>query len=674
MTTSPTEMLAAIEIGNANLERLDSAVNAAPGTFTNRYGTPIDNLAKRLLNVGFALPVAFNAGLVVNNSTFTVTYGGDTYSPRASEIPFTTTLTFNPSQWIMHRPQVIEGMPERLPHPNRSLSLISGVVDEGGRVGTYVEDDKMLPLASYRGPWVSRTDTASVQFFDDLGTSVPLGSEASTVAAEGADYEAGLAWISSGDIKHITLTGEETISSGTYVFEAVQSVGKGLMAAWNKPLIGPKSRVRITPDGRVFVPDDPRLVILLLGYGQSVSAGSRGYPVITSTAEYPLYNLMPDIGLNSDVRLGRVPSDGAATVFNPATIVGFKSLVARVSYASYLYGETQLETMANRLHATGLSTGALLRSVSMAMGEGGFAYEPPVGDPTGATGGIKKGTITYDNLVAAVTKVAAMCVANGQRLWLPGLIFRHGESDTSKTAYGTWMGELHDDINADLLPILDQDSPIPIILAQPSSFCSVLSDSFGNAVRGMMSAFLANPNEVILSHASYHLPHNVDNLHLTAAGYILDGEYFMNSLLAALGMSNWKPLHMTSAVLSGSDIVTTWHNPTGTALVFDTITVTERSGTWRGFEYKDSDGGGAPTITGATIDSPTQVTFTLSGAPGVGSTDRILACAMRGYSEGTRANSEEMARACLRDSATAVSGYDGRRLYNWPVHQEMGVT
>ncbi|MCD9959058.1 hypothetical protein LVT17_25970, partial [Klebsiella pneumoniae] len=49
--------------------------------------------------LGYLPPAPFSSGLSVSSTRFTVTYNGNTYAAIADKVPFTTTSTFDGSQW-----------------------------------------------------------------------------------------------------------------------------------------------------------------------------------------------------------------------------------------------------------------------------------------------------------------------------------------------------------------------------------------------------------------------------------------------------------------------------------------------------------------------------------------------------------------------------------------------
>jgi hypothetical protein len=95
------DLAAKVVVGNDNLDRLNSAVNDAPGVWSTADGVSVSNLRRRLAQVGYQVPVAFESGLDAEDGSFTVIYNGDTYAANPASTPFTTTGTFNSSQWVI---------------------------------------------------------------------------------------------------------------------------------------------------------------------------------------------------------------------------------------------------------------------------------------------------------------------------------------------------------------------------------------------------------------------------------------------------------------------------------------------------------------------------------------------------------------------------------------------
>lgn len=82
------------------------------GVVTLRNGDIVENLRKRLEDIGYKVPVDFASGLNPLDGSFTVYHNGNLYAANPASTPFTTTGVFNPVQWkLLTDPstQVLEG-------------------------------------------------------------------------------------------------------------------------------------------------------------------------------------------------------------------------------------------------------------------------------------------------------------------------------------------------------------------------------------------------------------------------------------------------------------------------------------------------------------------------------------------------------------------------------------
>ena len=101
MTIDISSLNSALELGDANLARLDSAVNDPAGTWTDKDGNVLDNLQQRFADVGYKVPVAYTDGLSVTDGSFTVTESGLVYAADPAETPFTSGVTFDSNKWLL---------------------------------------------------------------------------------------------------------------------------------------------------------------------------------------------------------------------------------------------------------------------------------------------------------------------------------------------------------------------------------------------------------------------------------------------------------------------------------------------------------------------------------------------------------------------------------------------
>lgn len=89
----------------SNMDRLDRITNGGDTETvqTDDEVVPsVSNLFRQIRdNSGYLVPVAFTSGLTVSTSAFTVEHSGEVYAARPSEVPFTTTSTFDANQWFL---------------------------------------------------------------------------------------------------------------------------------------------------------------------------------------------------------------------------------------------------------------------------------------------------------------------------------------------------------------------------------------------------------------------------------------------------------------------------------------------------------------------------------------------------------------------------------------------
>lgn len=96
----------------ADTETADEKINGSAGTVTDRHGTTTKNLEQIFSEVGYNPPETFASGISATSGRDTVYYNGDLYSANPSEVPFTTTASFDASQWLLVVPAY-----QRWPNP-----------------------------------------------------------------------------------------------------------------------------------------------------------------------------------------------------------------------------------------------------------------------------------------------------------------------------------------------------------------------------------------------------------------------------------------------------------------------------------------------------------------------------------------------------------------------------
>lgn len=472
--------------------------------------------------------------------------------------------------------------------------------------------------------------------------------------------------ISDGKIIVTHENGTSTVDGAPYVFSACGPGSRFVCGAWNKKGLDDVTAVQIDRNSEMFVPYGAALAMIVVLWGQSLAAGSNGVPP-NWTNPHPDYILMPDVGAASDVRLGLTVSSGVADVLAPGAIAGLRAMESRSGVESVTYGQTPVESLCGAIHGDVVQRlGFAPRLIGMSVGVGGLGITD-----------LKKGTQAYANFLTAMNDTKAAALGRAWRSYLPALDIRHGETDAASTTYAADMIALRNDVNADVKPIFGQKADILFIMAQSSSFAN---SSNGNAAKAMLDLHVTQPDGFVLSHPSYMLDFDInvigdsgdnDEVHLSTLGYLLDGEYRYKARRATLfGRGRWEPLRPLSVVRSGANIDITFLVPVQ-PLVLDTTTISERSGTMKGFQYTDD--GTPPAISSVTVTSPTTVRVVLASTPS--GANKKIRYAMNGHDATSPRVASERPRGNLRDSDPWRARFDQSIvLPNWSVHFEIPVT
>lgn len=422
--------------------------------------------------------------------------------------------------------------------------------------------------------------------------------------------------------------------------------------------------VSVLPNSDLIVPSAPRTLRVGINIGQSLTVGAQaGGSLVNTEAIYPEDVLMFDVGPNSDVRMGLATQGEqgeAPNVLDPNSIVGLKPLIAKTGQGSGNRGQTTMESMANTLVKLTKGAGIPFKMLCFVAGFGGTNYN-----------GLKKGSQTYANMVAAVQRLVELAPSLGyDRVVIDFCCVKHGEADTNNAAYYEGLLEWQSDIQVDLSVLTGQVSQIHFIIAPPSSFYGEPT----GAVPAMMRAHI----ESLYHHLSgpdypYMAHYYTDLLHMFGPGYFKIGEKMAHAIFDALYSTRFKSnvLYMTGASRVGNTLTATFNVPYG-PIVMDGSAPWTDYGDYYGFRSRTDSGILVPsshTIIDAGNDGVGRINFTLPAIP-IGENE-VFEYAMHGHS-GTR-SAETIARGRCRDSDPRTSAYDGSRLYNWGNHQRIAV-
>ncbi|MBC7148990.1 MAG: hypothetical protein H5U22_06385 [Rhizobium sp.] len=474
--------------------------------------------------------------------------------------------------------------------------------------------------------------------------------------------------VSGGDLVVYHENGTATIDGGTYTFTVA---GPGTVFAagvWSRAAMAAQTPIQIDRNLELYVPYG-KMYTLVMGYGQSLSVGSHAAGPNMWLNPAPDYIKMPYTGYISDVRCNLHTSSGSAPTLASGAITALTPMESAVGEKNFATGQTGIETFHGALHTDVMrNLNFAMKQLGMTLGVGGFALSQLV-----------KGTQPYTNTQTALTDAKAACTAEGYRMWFPALLWRQGESDATNVNYAANMVSFWTDFNTDSKAITGQESDIIMIMAAPSSFI----DGNDKAVTAMVALHEDHTDKFVLSHPSYHLDYDIytagdstddDHVHLSVLGQKIDGEYFYRAFRQTIyGKTRWNPLMPSGdGVRVAATITIPMLIPNG-PMAIDTTTVTEQSGTNKGFVFKD-DSGLAPTVTNVAI-SGSNIVLTLSGTPTGTQASQVVEYALKGHDNVAPYNASEIARGNIRDSETDTAVSDPTYVMrNWMVPCRIAVT
>lgn len=407
------------------------------------------------------------------------------------------------------------------------------------------------------------------------------------------------------------------------------------------------------------------LAIGVMADGQSGSVGSQAVGLGMSINPDPDHIWMPDTGFSSDVRLGLNTAKGIAPVLSPGAISGFVPMDSVPGAASYLSGQTPVETLCYALRHQYVSKFNYPPIViGFSLGIGGFELAK-----------LANGTQHYENIKVALADIRACALNAGYEFILPAVYWRHGEADARNENYKSQLISYRSDFNRDAKAILNQASDVRFIMAAPSSFVK----GYDKAVLGMAALHRQHRDAFVLSHPSYMLytdacdPIPGDYLHPSVRGQQLDGEYAQKTWFKLL-IEGRRPDPLMAAGpgrLSGTTISIPMLVPVG-PMVIDTAIITERPGTNKGLVFVD-DSPAPPTITDVAV-SGSDLVLTLSGSPRGRPGSWFVEIALHGFSSTGGRQRSEMPRCNIRDSDPAVAIFDPSvSLFNWAIPDRIPV-
>lgn len=275
---------------------------------------------------------------------------------------------------------------------------------------------------------------------------------------------------------------------------------------------------------------------------------------------------------------------------------------------------------------------------------------------------LKKGGSTgvYEKVIAQVADVKAARAT----VVYKAVSCIHGEQDglENNTAYAANLAEWAADYDADIKSLTGQTENVQFLLCQTATAGGynrnggITETTFPTPLE-QLEAHVNNPGVTMVC-SKYHLDY-FDHSHITNNAQRLLGEYYNKAFTKIEAGQGFEPLRPSSITGSGNTVVIDFVGNVG-ALAFDTTLV--KLATNNGFDFVDDSGN---TITDVSITGTAQVTITLSGT--IGANPLVSYAYHNGDGGAANQVSGDGDRGNLRDSDTAVSLYNGARLYNWCV-------
>ncbi|RQS39768.1 hypothetical protein DIE01_16285 [Burkholderia sp. Bp8990] len=330
-------------------------------------------------------------------------------------------------------------------------------------------------------------------------------------------------------------------------------------------------------------------------YGQSLSIGAHGTPLISVTQPYS--NLTFSGGVKATLA-GSVGSNPGQTGTEPLVEDTYATDVAGSNSGR---GETICSSMANGICEllaieNGIAPASNVMFASTA-GHGGYAISQLV-----------KGQSWYTVFTDQVRSAHSLIAALGKSHVVSNTNYVQGETDcdnnTPGTTYQSALQQLQIDMQTDIQAITGQTAPVHMLIYQ-TSYKAAIAPQIALA----QLALSALQQRIHMVSPCYHLPFYSDGTHLTALGYYWLGKYFARSQKRLVTDRVYPPYLQPLSVVARGTSVTAYFSVPTTPLVLDSVSLA--STTNYGFAIKDDTG----TLTLSNIQaSGNAVTFTINRA------------------------------------------------------------
>jgi hypothetical protein len=360
----------------------------------------------------------------------------------------------------------------------------------------------------------------------------------------------------------------------------------------------------------------------VIGTGQSLAVGVMGTPDLATGEPTGYDNLKLFLG-----SLTGPPLDPTASALKMVQLdepLRAFSTMYPEAYPGNIDGETPHTAMADQITSLYQAAGgADYVTAHTEVGESGQGYAEIEKGATYTTNNGTTGTGTAGLAYAAslfeAQAITRLATAAGKTYGVGAIIITHGEADAGNTDYEADLVQLWTDYNADLPPITDQTTSIPLLVSQQHSSPSGVGTTSASTQAQWMVG-VDHPGDIICSGPKYQYPYASDFTHLTAQGYDMLGEkygqvYYQRAVLG----QDWQPLQPISLSVSGAVLTLKFHVPVP-PLVIDADAVTpppqQAVPEWmNGHGFEVTSAGAPATIQSVQIVGDDTVQITLDDTP-----------------------------------------------------------
>jgi peptidoglycan hydrolase-like protein with peptidoglycan-binding domain len=335
----------------------------------------------------------------------------------------------------------------------------------------------------------------------------------------------------------------------------------------------------------------------LISYGQSLSIGAQGQPVLSTSQPYSNLTFQggPKVTLTGN-------TFGGTNQFDMTASVPLVEDNGNGDGSGIVRGET-------------IVSGAANGSVALAIAEDGanpsdlvwFASAAGKGDSLISI--LAKGQPWYQNYIDHVTKAKAIATANGKTYQLTSIVWMQGEANsaTTRASYKNTARALFENMQADAMVITGQTVK-PHVVVYQSTYAI---QSGGGPALALLD--LANErDDVHMGAPIYNLPFATDNVHLSNVGYLWAGHLYARALkdvlVDGIAPEHVNPIAVTQA---GNDIHVQFHVPVG-PLRLDTVTLAPTDN----YGFSVSSSNGLATISSIALEGTDTVRITVGSTLG----------------------------------------------------------